>query len=329
MKFFIACWSFWGFVRDMQVASFTALGFRGTADFVIACFDVNDVIVSAIFFVTSTPFKFKHFVQIVENFDRIDARISPILVEQIRKRSNIFVKVLVTFLPTLYVLDLFMWGKNNWEGLNNYFAFYIMYSIVVVHELQYWHIMTMMYARILGLNKTLRDYFKNKTGFCEHEILVVTQSFNSINDSVEEINKCFSYSTTTIIFSCYIHLVISPYQLFVVVSSTETSLFNYVYLLWISLHIMRVLTIVEVCQKCENENRKTRSLVYQLLLCKLNEKVKNMVRVLFFLVTTRKILFSAYALPKINRRLIISILSSISTYWMILMQSTSRTIQVV
>nr|XP_015840250.1 PREDICTED: uncharacterized protein LOC107399082 isoform X2 [Tribolium castaneum] len=309
MKFFIACWSFWGFVRDMQVASFTALGFRGTADFVIACFDVNDVIVSAIFFVTSTPFKFKHFVQIVENFDRIDARISPILVEQIRKRSNIFVKVLVTFLPTLYVLDLFI--------------------IVVVHELQYWHIMTMMYARILGLNKTLRDYFKNKTGFCEHEILVVTQSFNSINDSVEEINKCFSYSTTTIIFSCYIHLVISPYQLFVVVSSTETSLFNYVYLLWISLHIMRVLTIVEVCQKCENENRKTRSLVYQLLLCKLNEKVKNMVRVLFFLVTTRKILFSAYALPKINRRLIISILSSISTYWMILMQSTSRTIQVV
>ncbi|XP_044262775.1 uncharacterized protein LOC123010138 [Tribolium madens] len=325
----LACWSFWGFVNDMQVASFTALGFRGTADFAIASFDVSEVIFSAIFFVVSTPFKFKHFIRIIENIDQIDSLVSSIFVKEIRKRTNIFVKVLAIFLPTLYILDLFMWGNNSWEGLNNYFAFYIMYSIVLVHELQYWQIMTMMYVRIMGLNKTLKDSFKNKTGLCEQDIFVIIQTYNYIHDSVEEINECFSFSTTIIIFSCYIHLVISPYQLFVVMSSIETSIFHYVYLLWICLQIWRVLTIVEVCHKCETQNQKTRNLVYQLLLCKLDKRIKKMVRTLFFIVTKRKLLLSAYALPKINRRLVISILSSISTYWMILMQSSARTIRMI
>ncbi|XP_068900507.1 gustatory receptor for sugar taste 43a-like [Tenebrio molitor] len=278
----LASWSIWGFVNDMQMASFGALGFTRKIDFVIASFDVSEVIFSALVFVTSTPFKLQHVLDAVDNLNQVDAAIEPILDEEIQKLCKFFQRFLLVFFPTICVIDLYMWGNNSWSGVNNYFAFYILYFIVVVHELQYWHFVTMTRVRLLAINQFVN---RNLTkGVHLDQVFAITQSYQHVTEAIVRINKCFAIDVAMIILSCYLHLVICPYQLYVIVTSNETQILNYAYLIWISLHICRFLVIVEVSHRCTRE----------------------MINLLFVAIK-RKIVFSAYALPKISRQLILSV----------------------
>ncbi|CAH1382397.1 unnamed protein product, partial [Tenebrio molitor] len=147
-----------------------------------------------------------------------------------------------------------------------------------------------------------------------------------LTESISEINKCFSGSVAVIVFSCYLHLVTCPYELFVILTSNESNALNFVSFIWVVLHACRLFVIVETCNKCQQEIDNTKSLVFQLLVCKLDKSVKKEVNTLFFIVTKRKISFSAFAISKISRRLFLSITDSICTYWMVVLQFTARTI---
>ncbi|KAJ3618360.1 hypothetical protein MTP99_006364 [Tenebrio molitor] len=283
----IGSWAVWGYVNDMQIASFRALGFRGTIDVAISAIDVSEIILSAMFFVITSLFKYNHIWIILDNFNKIDS----------------------VFLPTLYVLDLLMWGNDSWTGVNNYFAFYVLCFIVIVHELQYWYIKK-------SLSKVSHTRISN-----------IVRSYDCLSESINQINKCFSGSVAVIVFSCYLHLVTCPYDLFVILSSNESNALNFVYLLWVTLHVCRPFVIIEVCNKYQQENENTKSLVFQLSVCKLDESVKKRGIPRWQLkLTKRKTIFSAFAISKISRNLIISIANSICNYWMVVLQFSARTI---
>ncbi|KAJ3618361.1 hypothetical protein MTP99_006364 [Tenebrio molitor] len=319
----LASWSIWGFVNDMQMASFGALGFTRKIDFVIASFDVSEVIFSALVFVTSTPFKLQHVLDAVDNLNQVDAAIEPILDEEIQKLCKFFQRFLLVFFPTICVIDLYMWGNNSWSGVNNYFAFYILYFIVVVHELQYWHFVTMTRVRLLAINQFVN---RNLTkGVHLDQVFAITQSYQHVTEAIVRINKCFAIDVAMIILSCYLHLVICPYQLYVIVTSNETQILNYAYLIWISLHICRFLVIVEVSHRCTRENQNFIKIVSRMVTKRRTAAVRKEMINLLFVAIKRKIVFSAYALPKISRQLILSMVGSISTYWIFLMQYSEVT----
>jgi hypothetical protein len=73
-----------------------------------------------------------------------------------RTRAKFLQMFLIVFLPTLYVLDLLMWGNDSWTGVNNYFAFYVLNFVVNVHQLQYWNFVTLAHARILAINRFIK-----------------------------------------------------------------------------------------------------------------------------------------------------------------------------
>jgi hypothetical protein len=73
LKIISDSWAVWGYVNDMQIASFTALGFRGTIDVAITAIDVHEIILSAMFFVITSPFKYNHIWIILDNFNKIDS----------------------------------------------------------------------------------------------------------------------------------------------------------------------------------------------------------------------------------------------------------------
>ena len=259
-------WATRGFINDMQLATFTFLGFRGTADFAIASFDVSEVIVSGSIFLLSTPLKFKHFCVIFDHFEKIDNLVSSVCVEEIRKRSKLIQWFLMLYLPFLYIVDLFMWGNNSWEGLNNYFAFYILYTIIIVHEVQYWLFVTLIQARILAVDTYLRKGLKRGkcsfscfcctiffSGISKECIDSTVTSYTHITQTIEDVNKCFNISSSMIILSTYLHLVICPYELFVFMTSNETSFFNYVHFFWIFFQTSRLLVILEVCHRLEKQ----------------------------------------------------------------------------
>ncbi|KAJ3651864.1 hypothetical protein Zmor_017871 [Zophobas morio] len=323
-----AFWGMWGFIKDMQLASFVSLGFTDTIDIVISTSDVTDIICTSFYFVISTPKRFKQLKIIIDNFDKIDFLIPPVRVKEISHTSTILGTCWTIFLPVLYILDLFMWGNFNWRGINSYCAYYVSYSVVIMHEMQYWQLITLTTSRILGVNTTLEEILNGKSADINKSLSAIIKSYHLIIDSINRINQCFSINASVIILSCYIHLVTSPYQLFVMITSNETSILNYVYLLWVSLQIFRLMLILEVCHNCTRESQKTRSYVVLLLVCKLDNNMKEDANTFLFVVNKKKIKFEAYGLQKIDRSLLISIADSISNYWMILLQFSRKRITV-
>jgi hypothetical protein len=156
LKIISGSWAAWGYIQDMQIATFTALGFKGSIDVAISATDVSEVILSAMFFLLTSPFKYNHMRIILDNFNKIDSVIAPILVKEMRTRSKFVQMFLIVFLPTMYVLDLLMWGNDSWPGVNNYFAFYVLNFVVNVHQLQYWNFVTLAHARILAINRFIK-----------------------------------------------------------------------------------------------------------------------------------------------------------------------------
>ncbi|XP_063929852.1 uncharacterized protein LOC135142116 [Zophobas morio] len=303
-----ASWATWGAIRDLQVDYFHAFGFKDTLDFIINCFDVVEAIITSFIFVLTTPFRYKHVYGIIDNFKTVDRLIPPILNEEICKMSKFAIFILLTYLLTLYILDLFMWNLNSWQGLNNYFAFYVLYTVVVVHQLQYWIFLILAKAKMLASWASwgfLHDMqvasftslgFRGTADFAiaafdvsevitsasifvistpfkyqyieisPHSISSVITSYSCMSELIDNINKCFNGTITMIILSCYIHLVICPYELFVILTNNEVHIFNYVYFLWISLHVSRLLVVVEVLN--------LRNLVARVMCCKLNQAVR-------------------------------------------------------
>ncbi|KAJ3651863.1 hypothetical protein Zmor_017870 [Zophobas morio] len=318
----VAIWGIWGFVDDMTTASFLTLGFRGTVDFFITSFEVSEIIASGFYFVISTKGKSKNIRTILINFDKIDNMITPIFVRKIRRKSIFVTSFVLSFMIVLYIFDLFMWGNNSWRGLNNYMGYYILFTVSISHEVLYWHWVNLIYYRVLAMNNYVED-LEEKDISCESISYVVT-AYDCICECIEKFNTCFGNSATLIILSCYINLVVCPYVLFVMMSSNEISLLNYVYFVWIGVHICRLFVLMNVCHSCEYLKGKTSSLVFRLLTQPLGDNTRKKVKTLAFKTTKMKIRFSAYGLPKVNRHLILSVISSISTYWMILIQFSAR-----
>ncbi|KAJ3618358.1 hypothetical protein MTP99_006364 [Tenebrio molitor] len=316
----LVCWSVWGFVKDMTAASFLTLGFQGSIDFFIASFDFSEVVAAAFYFIVSIPFKARSVCRIVDNFNKIDLLLGDTSVDCVRKRVICF----SVFMVVLYVLDLFMWGNNSWEGFNNYCPFYILYCVVIAHQVQYWHLVNLLRRRLYMMNSAIKTNLDWNVPFTS--IGRTVQIYDLVCDSVDEINKCFGVSITIILFSCYVHLALNPYMLFVIASNNDKNIFSYVYFLWIFVHIFRLMAIIEVCHSFSEESKKTGRLVFKLLCSCQDNDAKNEMRTFIFMLTKTKIKFSSYALPKISRLLIPNMIASISTYWMILLQFSRRAV---
>jgi hypothetical protein len=204
----VVCWSVWGFVKDMTAASFLTLGFQGSIDFFIASFDFSEVVAAAFYFIVSIPFKARSVCRIVDNFNKIDLLLGDTSVDCVRKRVICF----SVFMVVLYVLDLFMWGNNSWEGFNNYCPFYILYCVVIAHQVQYWHLVNLLRRRLYMMNsaiKTKLDWSRWRSKMYVFHLSVVhfldvpftsigrtVQIYDLVCDSVDEINKCFGVSIT-------------------------------------------------------------------------------------------------------------------------------------
>ncbi|RZC32215.1 7tm 7 domain containing protein, partial [Asbolus verrucosus] len=288
----------------MTAASFLSLGFRGTIDFFITSFEVSEIVSSGFYFVVSTPFRAKNFQIILKNFEKIDTIVPPTSTEGVRKKSIFFRSGVIVFLIILYILDLFMWGNDSWAGLNNYFAYYVLCTVGITHELQYWHLVSLMQDRVIAFNDKIRSNIERSKVL--DNVQDIIKIHDCVCDTVDAINSCFNISASLLILSCYINLVVCPYVLFVMMTSNEINVLNFVYFIWIFLHISRIMVLVNVCHSCEEENQKTNGLILRLLISELGVDMKNEIKVLAKKVCRKKIRFSSYGLSKIDRRLILS-----------------------
>ncbi|RZC39434.1 7tm 7 domain containing protein [Asbolus verrucosus] len=297
-------WSLWGLIDDMRSLTVADIGFKGLFDCFVAAFDIGDIFSAGFYFVVSSPHRFKYLKKIVKNFEKIDTIIPSTSVKKIWKQSIFLNGSVLVFMLFLYIFDLFVWDNMTWLGFLRYFPFYVSYTIVIIHELQYWQVVNLTKERILTLNSKIEANFDTIRYSSIRRILTV---YDYISDVVNKINNCFNLSLSIIVFSAYVHLVFCPYEVVVLVSSSSDSFLRYGHLLWMIVHIARLLLIIEVCHNCKMELKKTRTLIFKLSTCELEKNAIKELGTLIFKLTQKKIKFSSYGLSKIGRYLLIAV----------------------
>jgi hypothetical protein len=146
----------------MQIAVFMTLGLTSSIDLYIGIFDVNEIILTGFYFVVSLPFKFKHTRGVLDRFNKIDKLIlSPPIRHLGLIGLNCFVLI---FMTVVYIFDLVMWSEDLWVGLLHDFPYYVLYSVVVIHEMQFWFLVTLARRRVSAINKNIEKTLQKASG---------------------------------------------------------------------------------------------------------------------------------------------------------------------
>ncbi|KAM8712131.1 hypothetical protein ACLKA7_012626 [Drosophila subpalustris] len=146
-------------------------------------------------------------------------------------------------------------------------------------------------------------------------------------DNHESLNKCvrllsgsYGIAVLFILISCLLHLVATAYFLFLEMLNKRDNGYVWVQTLWIILHFLRLLMVVEPCHLFARESRKTIQIV-----CEIERKVFEPILAEETKRFWQQLLvvdadFSASGLCRVNRTILTSFASAIATYLVILIQ---------
>nr|CAI5841988.1 unnamed protein product [Callosobruchus analis] len=238
-------------------------------------------------------------------------------------------------------------SKSPVEYLRAYFCFYCLYVVMLAKELLYWHFIFFVKVKISTLNARLRELKKaashnehpktvidrndldgwslnrgnrkvnsispksvGTSGIClslDQEITSLTRYQDHIFQAVEVINSTTEYGIHLIMLSCLLHLIITPYFLLVEIFAKGKLIFIILQTTWVIGHLGRVLIIVEPCQLCIDEHRKTANLICDLLTNELKEHVEKAVILFSLQQSYCKLKFTSCGFFTIKRSLLTSV----------------------
>nr|UTN00877.1 gustatory receptor [Semanotus bifasciatus] len=152
-----------GVANDLNEDEMRSIRMKDKKNKYVTCCDMSIVMAIVVFSTVALPFKLKQFWKMLQHLNVLDT-IIPI------KGQNRFRRASVYFMASLFLLfflilafDNGVWAygtlKNHTttDFFKNYISFYLLYCILVMQEVFFWHIVFFIKIRISLLNKTLRS----------------------------------------------------------------------------------------------------------------------------------------------------------------------------
>nr|CAH7761035.1 unnamed protein product [Callosobruchus chinensis] len=270
----------------------------------VTCIDISVVIFIVVFGIATLPIKIKKIWRTMNCLNETD-KILQLKNSKRFRRSSIHFLVFVFILTVIiFSYDISSWfvvlqqqSKSPVEYLRAYFCFYCLYVVMLAKELLYWHVIFFVKIKISTLNARLRE-LKKASSYNEHPKIVIDRSDLdrwSLNKGIRKVNSVSSESVCTsgICLSLDQEITsLTRYQdhifqaVEVINSTTEYGIhifakgkliFIILQTTWVLGHLGRVLIIVEPCQLCINEHRKTANLICDLLTNELKDHVEKAV----------------------------------------------------
>nr|XP_023016530.1 gustatory receptor for sugar taste 43a-like [Leptinotarsa decemlineata] len=202
-------------------------------------------------------------------------------------------------------------------------------------EVIIFHIVYLIKIRISLLNDELEELgkilIKNNRTFSEKGIMLNigsisltkmggnTKQFRKQDIKIQKASDIASVCNI-IMLSCLLHLIVTSYFLLIDIFLRGSPVVIIQQLIWILVHVGRILLIVEPCQSCVNEHKKTKIKVCELLTYDMNEEVKNSMEYFSLQLMYCEMDFSCCGFFEINRSLLTSIAGAVFTYLVILFQ---------
>ncbi|KAJ3651866.1 hypothetical protein Zmor_017873 [Zophobas morio] len=312
----------------------------------IVVVDVGEIVVTVFTGVLTTPFKLKYFWKILNSFTKMEKVFSIHRTSDERQRSILYMGVSLTIVAFVLAYDAVLWIINASDMsvfFKRYTALYILYFLVFIQEFPFYFFARLVKRNIenlngalkRGLEEVLRTQNKqwapiiklgqehpvnNATGLTYDRLTDYMKLVEKIDDTIEATNDFCAVHTLLILFSCLLHLVVTPYFLLVEICNGGYLPFTFLQLVWIFVHACRLMVIVEICQSGVNEYQKTINLVLKLWTSPLPLNIKEQVEILTVQISNKKIKFSSFGMMKISRSILTAFGGSVTTFLVILFQ---------
>ncbi|KAG5897019.1 hypothetical protein JTB14_021742 [Gonioctena quinquepunctata] len=189
-----------------------------------------------------------------------------------------------------------------------------------------YHIDTLYLKTFLSIGEMSKIHFRRRFPTLQDSnagrMRILGNFHKIVSDGVQLINSTMSNGIMFIMLSCLVHLIITPYFLLAeLMKDNGSTLFMFLVSLWIVVHTGRLLILVEPCHRCSREGQRTTTLACELLrLDEIEEHFKTAIASFNAQVAQNRIQFSCSGLFTIDRSLITSIASSVTTYIVIVFQ---------
>ncbi|XP_056633894.1 gustatory receptor for sugar taste 43a-like [Diorhabda sublineata] len=344
-----------GLISDIKKHPKDALRMTDEKTRFVTCGDISIVIIIVVFAAITVHSKIRKIWKLMIVLNKTDNIIPFKNSGRIRKTSIYFISTVVIATVFVFTYDIILKskGKDRLDYLKTYLSFYVSYFIVIMMAVFYWHVIFLIKTRITSLNDNLKaardlnlesNFCMNMVGLQHLHDSIPNSKRNSIKDSrhintivtnkkdspdlgknkileaVAIVNNSMELCIHILMLSCLLHLIVTPYFLVVKLLGSYDVFLILIEVIWLSAHIGRTLIIVEPCQICIDEHKKTSNLIYELLIIELDEQVKNSLTLLLMQLNNWKLNFSPCGFFKINRSLLTSIAGAVTTYLVILFQ---------
>ncbi|KAJ8664507.1 hypothetical protein QAD02_006169 [Eretmocerus hayati] len=267
------------------------------------------------------------------------------------------------FLSADFVMWVFWIEPKDWGGFGvkghiNFLPLYFMKFVPLVMELQTTIIITSVNERFDKINTTLRNliqvntfnkYFRKdfawegekkftclQTEYFDNLLIIIvagvhdepgdlihklTTLRSAMCDCVASINKAYGFTMLIISWSLLLYLTITPYLLLKYTMKWYMAVDQ---LCWLTLYAYSLVLLVQPCHSLITKAKTTGELVSRALLQDWDSDVEIQLEIFSNLLLQKRVEITACGLFTIDRGLIASIVGTVTTYLVILVQSDDK-----
>ncbi|XP_064214276.1 gustatory receptor for sugar taste 43a [Tribolium castaneum] len=300
----------------------------------IILIDLGEVAVTVLAGILTTPFKLPYFWKMLTGFGKIEQVLPPHHAPEEKKRSFWAVTIFLVLAASVIFFDVVVWGLSASDlgvFFKRFLPVYVSYLLIFVQQIPFCFFVRVIRLKIEDLNGAFRaglervqngenqwisvmkvnkqpKVIQGKSALSYERLNEFMRLVEEIEDVIEAINGFYGVHTLLILFSCLLHLVVTPYYLLIEVCNAGYLPFILLQVAWIVLHLIRLMYQV------------TTNLVLKLLTSPLLPDIKEQVEILAVQVSNKKIKFSSFGMLKISRSLLTSFGGALTTFLVILFQ---------
>ncbi|XP_044260941.1 gustatory receptor for sugar taste 43a-like [Tribolium madens] len=307
----------------------------------IIMIDLGEIVVTVLAGILTSPLKLSYFWKMLAGFGRIEQVLPSYYPPEEKNRCLWGVVIFLVLASSVIFFDFVVWGLSVSDlgvFFKRFLTVYVSYFLIFVQQIPFCFFVRLIRLKIEDLNGAFRAGLERAQNMENQWISVmkkvkqqkVVLTYERLNDFmrlveeieevIEAINGFYGVHTLFILFSCLLHLVVTPYYLLIEVINDGYLPFILLQIAWIILHLIRLMVIVEICQRCIDEYQVTTNLVLKLLTSPILPDIKEQVEILAVQVSNKKIKFSSFGMLKISRSLLTSFGGALTTFLVILFQ---------
>ncbi|KAK2585408.1 hypothetical protein KPH14_010080 [Odynerus spinipes] len=299
--------------------------------------DILSVIILATIAVLGSPFRWKHEKNVLNKLAEVDEMMGIVALKKTRRYTIALTACTLPYLLITSSLDMYWWDcdskanrKMDDKGPINFFPIYIMYTIIIILEIQYSLVTYNVGQRFVRLNKCLENILKNGK-MTDHfrKDLGLAGDFKSREQPMTYVRQDPVHLRVSKTLERYPtaferkNVANKIAQLVTVHSSlcdTVSSINNAFGLVMLAITLTCLLHLVITPYFLILEAKNTAVIVSQLLSSSTNEECRKHLEVFSLQLLHQPLDFTACGLFSFDRTLITSIAGAVTTYLVILIQ---------